>query len=251
MGIDTHTVAEAKVQPVDAAWRRHEIFSRVLCINPAFNGKAVHLYILLPDIELAEQRDLQLQPDDVDTGDHLGNRMLHLHLRVHLHEVECILLLHIQVFDSTCTGILEPADGSSRPRRNIRTCLIGEDCCWCFLYQFLVIALDRTIPLEEMHRIPFAVTDDLHFDVPSLRNVFLYIDPVVAERILRLFSCVFVLFLKRLLIMHEAHPFSAAAGDSLDDDREAYIRRHLLHFTNAFYNTFAARYDRDTRGFHG
>src|SRR5699024_855086 len=249
--IDADTIAETEVQPVDVTRSRHEIFSRVLRVDPAFDSKAVHLYIFLPDGESIEQCHLKLETDDVDSGNHLGNRMLHLHPRVHLHEVERILFLDVQVFDGACTGIPDPADGGRRPLRTIRTRRIGKDTGRRLLYQLLIIALYRTVTLKKMHCVPIAVTHDLNFDVPRFWNIFLYIDPIFAERILRLFSGIFVLLFEGLFIMHETHPFSAAAKDGLDDDREADIFCDFLHFIDAFHNSFAARDDRDARRFHG
>src|SRR5699024_3171191 len=156
--IDADTIAETEIQHTDVAQIQHEIFSRVLCVDPAFDSKAVHLYIFLPDGESIEQCHLKLETDDVDSGNHLGNRMLHLHPRVHLHEVERILFLDVQVFDSACTGIPEPADGGSRPLRNIRTRRIGKDTGRRLLYQLLIIALYRTVPFKKMHCVPIAVT---------------------------------------------------------------------------------------------
>jgi hypothetical protein len=41
--------------------------------------------------------------------------------------------------------------------------------------------LDRAIPLAEMDRVPLAVAEHLHLDVPRMREIFLDIDRVVAE----------------------------------------------------------------------
>src|SRR5699024_8773345 len=162
-----------------------------------------------------------------------------------------ILFLDVQVFDGACTGIPEPADGGSRPLRNIRTRRIGKDTGRRLLYQLLIIALYRTVPLKKMHCVPIAVTHDLNFDVPRFWNIFLYIDPRDAVRFLRLFSRIYVLRFEGLYIMHATHPFPAAATDGLDDDREADIFCDFLHFLDAFHSTSAARDDRDARRFHG
>ena len=54
----------------------------------------------------------------VDAGDHLGDRMLHLDARVHLDEVEVALLIH-QEFDGAGVGVADGADALRKlsPRR--------------------------------------------------------------------------------------------------------------------------------------
>ena len=68
--------------------RRQELIGWILGIDATFDGMAA-----LPQIRLPERQRLtcchsQLELDQVDAGDKLGDGMLHLQTRVHLQEIE-------------------------------------------------------------------------------------------------------------------------------------------------------------------
>ena len=67
--------------------RWHESL-RVLGVDAAFDRVALNLDIVLRDIEFFAARDAQLFADDIDAGDHFGDRVLDLQARVHFYEIE-------------------------------------------------------------------------------------------------------------------------------------------------------------------
>ena len=61
---------------------------RILGVDPAFDGPAVHPHIVLPESELLPRRHPDHLFDQVEPGHFLGHRMLDLQPRIHLEEVE-------------------------------------------------------------------------------------------------------------------------------------------------------------------
>ena len=57
-----------------------------------------------------------------------------------------------------------------------------------FLEHLLVAALERAVALAEMDGVALAVAEHLELDVARVAEIFLDIDGVVAERVLRLAS---------------------------------------------------------------
>ena len=64
----------------------------MLGVDPAFDRMSAKLNVALPERQLLSGRDAYLGLHDIDSGDHLGDRMLDLDARVHLDEVELVLL---------------------------------------------------------------------------------------------------------------------------------------------------------------
>ena len=95
------------------------------------------------------------------------------------------------------------------------------------LDQLLVAALDRAVPLAEVDHLAVAVRQDLELDVAGPLDELLQVDPAVAERLLGLVAGDVVLLRERDVVVGDAHPAAAAAGDRLDDDRVADLARDL------------------------
>src|SRR4029077_8622525 len=90
--IDADAGAAGDVKRRDAARRRREL-PRVLRVDAALDRVTLqHDVALLPG-ELLPERDADLLLHDVDAADHLGHRVLDLHARVHLDEVEIAVLV--------------------------------------------------------------------------------------------------------------------------------------------------------------
>lgn len=73
--------------------QRVHILVRVLRVDARLNGVAVDLQILLLDRQLLASGNLQLQLHQVLLGDQLRHWVLYLKTRVHLHEVERLVLI--------------------------------------------------------------------------------------------------------------------------------------------------------------
>src|SRR5271165_3618022 len=77
--------------------RRGDEGAGMLGVDAAFDGGAKESNVLLRDGKRRAGRDLDLLVDEVNSGDHLGDRMLDLDAGVHLDEVE--LSVFIQELD--------------------------------------------------------------------------------------------------------------------------------------------------------
>jgi hypothetical protein len=77
-------------QPAD---RRQEVAIRVLGIEPALDRPAVQPDVVLRKRQLLAGGDADHLLDEVDAGDQLGDRMLHLQAGVHFQEVEIAVLV--------------------------------------------------------------------------------------------------------------------------------------------------------------
>ena len=65
----------------------------VLGIDPAFHGMTAQDDLALRERQLLARRHHDLGAHDVDARHHFGHRVLHLHPRVHLDEVELAILV--------------------------------------------------------------------------------------------------------------------------------------------------------------
>ena len=71
------------------------------------------LDVFLRVAQLPAAGDADLLLDDVDAGDHLGDRMLHLQAGVHLQEVEVLVLIH-QELDRAGVDVVHRLGGAHR-----------------------------------------------------------------------------------------------------------------------------------------
>jgi hypothetical protein len=217
-GIDPDTKAAGRMETRDRAGRGRK-GARVLGVDPAFDGVAGEADLVLGERQPLTGGDEDLLVDEVDVGDRLGHRMLDLEAGVHLDEVELAVL--VQEFDGAGAGITE-----------IGHCL-GDDAAhalalFCvdrgrgrLLPDLLVAPLQRTVAFAEVNRGTLAVAHDLEFDMARLGEVFLDIDGVVAEGGAGLGAGVGQGVGKVVGRARYLHAAAAAAGGSLDEDREA------------------------------
>ena len=125
-------------------------------------------------------RDPELPLDEVGPGHELGHRVLDLEPGVHLHEPELAAAVE-QKLDRPRPLV---ADGPGRRDRGLahrRPQLALDAGCGRLLDHFLVPALGRAVPLEEVHEVSVAVREHLHLDVPGLCDETLDEHRVVAE----------------------------------------------------------------------
>ena len=67
---------------------RQEAALRILGVQPRLDGVAGQRDLLLGERQRFTRRDSDLPLDQIEPGDHFGDRMLHLQAGVHLHEIE-------------------------------------------------------------------------------------------------------------------------------------------------------------------
>src|SRR5258708_21940964 len=96
VGVDVRVVADARaagdVVLRDAPGRGHEGV-RILGVDAALDRVAFLHDVLLAELELHARGHADLLLHDVDAGDELGHRVLDLDARVHLDEVELVVLV--------------------------------------------------------------------------------------------------------------------------------------------------------------
>ena len=194
-----------------SALMRHSIAWPRLTMSRWRNGK------LLP------RRDADLLLDDVDAGDELGDRVLDLHPRVHLDEVELVVLVEElegprpAVADAPAGVRAAVADARERARVDARRRGLLDD--------LLVAALHRAVALAQPHGVLLLVREHLDLDVPRVGQELLHVDRRVAEGGLRLRPRQRHRCRECRLGVHHPHPAAAAAARRLDDHGVADLAR--------------------------
>src|SRR5690606_11423148 len=115
MGIHAHTGAARHMPVGDEAGTGNE-FEGVFGVDTALDGMAAEFHITLTQGELFARCDTYLLLDQVDTRDHLGDRMFHLNTGVHLDEIE--LAVFVEELEGPGAAILHTAAGFGTPFAN-------------------------------------------------------------------------------------------------------------------------------------
>src|SRR5690606_38621518 len=87
VGIHTYARTTRRIEAGDQARAGQEGFS-VFSVDAAFDGMTIEHHIALLDRQLLPGSDTQLLADQIDTGDHFGDRVFDLHAGVHFNEIE-------------------------------------------------------------------------------------------------------------------------------------------------------------------
>ncbi len=154
--------------------------ARVLRVDSAFDGGAKKSNVVLGDGERRAGRNLDLLVDNVDAGDHLRDRMLDLHPRVHLDEEELPVL--IEELDRASPDIAQFSHRLGDNPADALALLGVEGRGGALLPDFLVAALKRAVALAKMNGVALRVAEHLNLDVARLGEIFLEIDGIAAER---------------------------------------------------------------------
>jgi hypothetical protein len=212
-------------------------------------GMAAELDVALAERQLLARGDAQLGLDDVDAGDHLGDRVFHLHARVHLDEEELALLVQelegagaavADLAAGLCAAIADP--GHLARRQPGRRGLFDD---------LLVAALHRAVAGPEGDRVAVLVRENLHLDVARVLEVLLHVDRRVAERRAGFATRRADGVEQRGLGVDDAHAAPATAAGRLDDHRVADAAGDpddLLRVVGQ--RTLDARHDRHARLLH-
>ena len=136
--------------------------------------------IALRDAEQLARGRADHRLHDVDAGDRLGDRVLDLHARVHLEEVEVIVAVDQELAGA---GAHVVHGASRRDRRSAHPLaqLVRDAVARRLLDHLLVTALDRALALEQVHDVAVPVREHLDLDVARLLDELLDVEPVVAE----------------------------------------------------------------------
>ncbi len=189
---------------------------------------AAELHVLLAEAQLFAEGDADLLLHDVDAGDHLGDRVLDLHARVHLDEVELVVL--VQELESAGAAVAHflarigaaVADALDQAPRDMRR---GG-----FLDHLLVAALHRAVALAEPDGLLVLVGQDLDFHMARVLEELLHVDLGIAEGTAGFFARHVDGVDQRGFGMHHAHAAATAAAGGLDDHRVADAARGRQDF---------------------
>jgi hypothetical protein len=168
--------------------------------------------------------DSQLPLDEIEPGDHLGDRMLDLQSGVHFHE-EKLAVRGSDEFHRPRADVAHRFRGGDGGRADFPAALFAHSWGGGFLEHFLVAALHRAIPLEQVQHVAVRVAEHLHFDMPRPLEILLQQHTIVAEARLRLALCSFERRLEFRCATHDAHALAAAAGRCLDQNRKPDLAR--------------------------
>lgn len=182
----------------------------------------------------------------VDAGDHLGDRMLHLQTAIHLHEVEAAIRIE-QEFHRARTHIARGRGPAHRSRTDLLDELRGQSGRGRLLHQLLVPSLQRAVPQAQMHDIAMGVGQNLHLHVPGRLQVpFDVQSPVTEDR-----GGVGTRLLPRrgeiAGLAHHPHTAPAAARDGLHDHRITDVGRQFSRLVHTLDGIAAAGQQRQTR----
>ena len=174
---------------------------------------------VLSDRQRLARGHAQLPFDEIETGDHLGHRVLDLQAGVHLEEEEAICVrdeLHRAgafVADSPRRGDGGASHGGSA--------IVIEARRGRLLDHLLMAPLHRAVALEQVDRVAVPVGEHLHLDVPRMRQIALEQHAVIAEGGCGLLPRRVQRGGKFVRVRHDPHAATAAAGHRLDHQREA------------------------------
>src|ERR1700722_18308104 len=220
MAVDADAGAAGRVPQADRSGRGHEGLG-VLGIDAAFDRMAADLDIVLAVGQRLACGDEQLRLDDVDAGDELGHRMLDLHARIHLDEVELVVL--VQEFERAGVAVTDFPAGPGAALTHGLALLGREPGRGGFFDHFLVAALHGTVALAQVHDVAVVVGEDLELDVPRLLEKLLHVHLAVAEGGERLALGDADGVQQGGVGVHHPHAAAAAAAGSLDDHRIADV----------------------------
>src|SRR5450759_1201605 len=114
VAVDAHAEPAGRIEDLDLAGMRTEVGRRVLGVDPELDRVTADLearLVRVPHRPTCGDPDLLL--DDVDSRDGLGDRVLDLHPRVHLHEVEPVVRVE-QELDGAGVDVAHGADRLER-----------------------------------------------------------------------------------------------------------------------------------------
>src|SRR5262249_32795564 len=162
-----HPRAAGHVQPRDEPGRRRER-ERILGVDAALDGPAAgpeHMLAMPQELDREASRLPDLLADQIDAGHHLGDGVLDLNARVHLHERELAIFRIEQELERAHVAVADRLHGRHRAAEDARALDVGERDRRRLLEQLLVAALDRALALAQAHDTALANGQDLQLDV--------------------------------------------------------------------------------------
>src|SRR5688572_18770961 len=222
VAVDADARTARRVEQLYRSRRGNEAL-RVLGVDAALDRVPADDDVVLRPLQALAAGYAQLRLYDVDSGDLLGHRVLDLDARVHLDEVELVVL--VQELQRAGAAITDFAAGRDTAVAD-RLALLGRDARRRRLFDdFLMAALQRAVALAEVHDVTVVVREHLDLDVARLLEELLHVDLGVAEGRERLALRDHDGVQQRGVAVHDSHATTAAAARGLDDHRVAELTR--------------------------
>jgi len=152
----------------------------ILGVDAALDGVAGDLDVGLFEAQRDSGGATNLFLDDIDAGDHFGDRVLDLNAGVHLHEIEVSAFVEEEL-DGADAGIVDSLGGGHGGGPHLFPELGGQDGAGSLLEEFLMTPLDGTVALAEMDNIAVFVGHDLNLDVTGALAILFDVDVGIAE----------------------------------------------------------------------
>ena len=162
----------------------------ILGIKPRLHRVAVKPQLILLERQGLAVGDTELPFHQIEPGDRLGDRMLDLQARVHLHEPEGVRFQAARAvgdeLDRAGALVADRLGGGDRGLPHAGAQIGAHAGRRRLLDHLLVAALQRTVALAEMDDVAVAVGENLQLDVARVSDIFLDQHAGLAEGALRL-----------------------------------------------------------------
>ena len=175
---------------------------------------------MLRSAKVSPDGDPHLGDDEVDVGDLLGDGVLDLDARVHLDE-DVAAVLAEEELDGAGVEVADRLGEAHGVGAHLRAGVGVEVGRRRDLDDLLVAALHRAVALVQVQHGAGAVGEHLHLDVPRVDHGLLEVERRVAERGVGLALGRLERLAQGRGVVDAAHAAPAAAGDGLDEHREA------------------------------
>ena len=204
-------------EPTDG---RQEVAERILGVDAGLQGPAVELHVLLGQRQLLAGGDADHQFHQVDAGDHLRHRVLHLQAGIHFQEIEVAFLVDDELHGARRAVVHRPGQGHRLLAHGLAGFFVQQRGGG-FFEHLLVAALDRAFALAQVDDVAVLVGQHLDLDVPRFLDVLLGEDAAVAEGRDGLVGGPLEPVPALGVVVHHAHALAAAAGGGLEHHRVA------------------------------
>lgn len=247
MGVDADSKTSWGAVGFDESGARAEVFGVVLGVDAALDRVTFDMDVFLLVGEFLSGGDLDRELDDVNAGDHLGDRVLDLDSRVDLEHVEVLVVVH-QELDGRGSGIVGGFDELGGGFADFFDLLAFDERAGGFFDDFLVTALHGAIAFPEVDGVAVLVTDTLDFDMACVFEEFFDEDAAVAKRGEGFLLCFGDIGAEGGFVAADAHASTATACGGFDDDRVPDLGGDFDGFVEFFDLAFGAWEDGDFGG---
>jgi hypothetical protein len=221
-GVDAHAGTGGQAQQRDPAWRGYEIQRRVFRVQARLDRMAPPRRRLA--FQPAAGRDVELELDEVEAGDRLGDGVLGLQRRVDLHEREGLGRRLVEKLDRGSVAAAGAQRNATRRVEDLALLLGRERRARRLLDDLLAVALVRAVAQADRPRVAVAVGDDLRVHVARRRHELLEQHGAVAEGVLGLGPRGGERGREGFGLVDAADAAPAAPRRRFDDEREADAR---------------------------